>query len=60
MNKRDYFSELGVQPLINAAGTFTNLTASLMLPEMSLVLGQKLEYLQTNCILEDQLDLSSL
>ena len=34
MNKRDYFRELGVQPLINAAGTFTNLTASLMLPEV--------------------------
>ena len=34
MNTRDYFSELGVKPLINAAGTYTNLTASLMLPEV--------------------------
>lgn len=34
MNKRDYFYELGVQPLINAAGTYTSLTASLMLPEV--------------------------
>ena len=34
MNTRDYFSELGVKPLINAAGTYTSLTASLMLPEV--------------------------
>lgn len=31
---RDYFKELGVRPFINAAGTFTTLTASLMLPEV--------------------------
>lgn len=31
--KRDYFKELGVKPFINAAGTFTTLTASLMNPE---------------------------
>jgi len=30
----DYFASLGVQPFINAAGTFTMLTASLMLPEV--------------------------
>lgn len=32
--KRDYFKELGVQPIINAAGTYTAFTASLMLPEV--------------------------
>lgn len=31
---RDYFAELGVRPFINAAGTFTAMTASLMLPEV--------------------------
>jgi L-seryl-tRNA(Ser) seleniumtransferase len=30
---RDYFRELGVRPFINAAGTYTAMTASLMLPE---------------------------
>lgn len=29
-SKRDYFKELGVRPFINAAGTYTTLTASLM------------------------------
>lgn len=33
-SKRDYFKELGVQPIINAAGTYTAFTASLMLPEV--------------------------
>ncbi|MBM3724181.1 MAG: aminotransferase class V-fold PLP-dependent enzyme [Acidobacteria bacterium] len=32
--KRDYFKELGVRPFINAAGTYTTLTASLMDPEV--------------------------
>src|SRR5712691_8439530 len=32
--KRDYFSELGIRPFINAAGTYTTLTASLMVPEV--------------------------
>ncbi|HEU0179098.1 MAG TPA: selenocysteine synthase [Blastocatellia bacterium] len=31
---RDYFKELSVRPFINAAGTFTALTASLMWPEV--------------------------
>jgi L-seryl-tRNA(Ser) seleniumtransferase len=31
---RDYFQELGVRPFINAAGTYTTLTASLMHPEV--------------------------
>jgi L-seryl-tRNA(Ser) seleniumtransferase len=30
---RDFFKELGVRPFINAAGTYTTLTASLMWPE---------------------------
>ena len=30
---RDYLKELGVRPFINAAGTYTALTASLMHPE---------------------------
>jgi D-glucosaminate-6-phosphate ammonia-lyase len=32
--RRDYFKELGVRPFINAAGTYTVLTASLMPPEV--------------------------
>jgi L-seryl-tRNA(Ser) seleniumtransferase len=32
--QRDYFKELNVRPFINAAGTFTTLTASLMWPEV--------------------------
>jgi L-seryl-tRNA(Ser) seleniumtransferase len=32
--KRDYFKDLGVRPFINAAGTYTVLTASLMPPEV--------------------------
>jgi len=31
---REYFKELGVKPFINAAGTYTTLTASLMPPEV--------------------------
>jgi len=31
---RDYFREMGVRPFINAAGTYTAMTASLMLPEV--------------------------
>jgi D-glucosaminate-6-phosphate ammonia-lyase len=32
--KRDYFKELGIRPFINAAGSYTTLTASLMMPEV--------------------------
>jgi uncharacterized pyridoxal phosphate-dependent enzyme len=32
--KRDYYRELGVKPFINAAGTYTALSASLMRPEV--------------------------
>jgi L-seryl-tRNA(Ser) seleniumtransferase len=31
---RDYFAELGIRPFINAAGTYTAMTASLMPPEV--------------------------
>lgn len=31
---RDYFAELGLRPFINAAGTYTDMTASLMPPEV--------------------------
>ncbi|MBK5291828.1 MAG: selenocysteine synthase, partial [Acidobacteriia bacterium] len=31
---RDYFKELGIGTFINAAGTYTTLTASLMMPEV--------------------------
>ena len=33
-NKRDFFKELSIRPFINAAGTYTVLTASLMKPEV--------------------------
>lgn len=32
--RRDYFGELGLRPFINAAGTYTALTSSLMPPEV--------------------------
>ena len=32
--KRDYFRDLGVRPFINAAGTYTAMTSSLMPPEV--------------------------
>ena len=32
--QRDYFKELGVRTFINAAGTYTSMTGSLMLPEV--------------------------
>ena len=31
---RDYFRDLGVRPFINASGTYTAMTASLMPPEV--------------------------
>ena len=34
VKNRDFFKELGVRPFINAAGTYTVLTASLMRPEV--------------------------
>jgi len=38
--KRDYFKELGVRPFINAAGTYTVFTASLMPPEVMQAMDQ--------------------
>jgi D-glucosaminate-6-phosphate ammonia-lyase len=37
--RRDYFKELGIRPFINAAGTYTVMTASLMLPEVMEAIG---------------------
>jgi D-glucosaminate-6-phosphate ammonia-lyase len=37
---RDIFKELGVRPFINAAGTYTVLTASLMPPEVIAAIGE--------------------
>lgn len=42
-SRRDYFKELGVRTFINAAGTYTALTASLMPPEVK----QAWEYAST-------------
>jgi L-seryl-tRNA(Ser) seleniumtransferase len=42
--KRDYFSELGVRPFINAAGTYTALTASLMAPEVMQAIDYSSKY----------------
>src|SRR5919197_373076 len=42
--KRDYFRELGVRPFINAAGTYTTLTASLMLPEVTQAIDYSAKY----------------
>jgi L-seryl-tRNA(Ser) seleniumtransferase len=38
--RRDFFKELGVRPIINAAGTYTVLTASLMPPEVIEAMNQ--------------------
>src|ERR671915_2422344 len=34
VGRQDYFRELGVRPFINAAGTYTAMTSSLMPPEV--------------------------
>src|SRR3954469_13026840 len=43
---RDYLAELGVRPFINAAGTYTTLTASLMQPEVV----QAIDYASTKFV----------
>jgi uncharacterized pyridoxal phosphate-dependent enzyme len=48
---RDYFHELGVRPFINAAGTYTAMTASLMLPEVMDAIG----YASTRYVMLDEL-----
>src|ERR1051325_5851628 len=42
--KRDFFKELGVRPFINAAGTYTALTASLMAPEVMQAIDYSSKY----------------
>jgi L-seryl-tRNA(Ser) seleniumtransferase len=41
---RDYFGELGIKPFINAAGTYTDMTASLMLPEVMAAINYASEH----------------
>ena len=41
---RDYFKELGVRPFINAAGTYTDMTASLMPPEVMAAINYASKY----------------
>jgi len=48
---RDYFRELGVRPFINAAGTYTAMTASLMPPEVMAAIN----YASTQYVMLDEL-----
>jgi L-seryl-tRNA(Ser) seleniumtransferase len=48
---RDYFRELGVRPFINAAGTYTAMTASLMPPEVI----DAMEYASKHYVMLDEL-----
>jgi D-glucosaminate-6-phosphate ammonia-lyase len=48
---RDYFRELGVRPFINAAGTYTAMTASLMPPEVI----EAINYASTRYVMLDEL-----
>jgi len=48
---RDYFKELGVRPFINAAGTYTAMTASLMPPEVM----DAIEYASRQFVMLDEL-----
>ena len=48
---RDYFRELGVRPFINAAGTYTAMTASLMPPEVI----DAITYASRNYVMLDEL-----
>ena len=48
---RDYFRELGVRPFINAAGTYTAMTASLMPPEVM----EAINYASTRYVMLDEL-----
>jgi uncharacterized pyridoxal phosphate-dependent enzyme len=50
-NGRDYFRELGVRPFINAAGTYTAMTASLMLPEVM----EAINYASNHFVMLDEL-----
>ena len=48
---RDYFAELGVRPFINAAGTYTAMTASLMPPEVM----EAIQYASKHYVMLDEL-----
>ena len=48
---RDYFRELGVRPFINAAGTYTAMTASLMPPEVM----EAINYASKHFVMLDEL-----
>jgi L-seryl-tRNA(Ser) seleniumtransferase len=48
---RDYFGELGVRPFINAAGTYTAMTASLMPPEVM----EAIQYASKRFVMLDEL-----
>ena len=48
---RDYFAELGVRPFINAAGTYTAMTASLMPPEVM----EAINYASKHFVMLDEL-----
>jgi D-glucosaminate-6-phosphate ammonia-lyase len=47
----DYFQELGVRPFINAAGTYTAMTASLMPPEVM----EAIQYASKHYVMLDEL-----
>ena len=47
----DYFRELGVRPFINAAGTYTAMTASLMPPEVM----EAINYASKHYVMLDEL-----
>lgn len=48
---RDYFRDLGLRPFINAAGTYTAMTASLMPPEVM----EAIEYASKHYVMLDEL-----
>jgi D-glucosaminate-6-phosphate ammonia-lyase len=48
---RDYFADLGVRPFINAAGTYTSMTASLMPPEVM----EAINYASKSYVMLDEL-----
>ena len=49
--KRDYFREMGVRPFINAAGTYTAMTSSLMPPEVM----EAIQYASEHYVMLDEL-----
>ena len=51
MGAPDYFRELGVRPFINAAGTYTAMTASLMPPEVM----EAINYASKHFVMLDEL-----